>query len=136
MRASVGFTTWPTDYLAQLNLGLFRAPLDAPQMAEFTAALGPIKAIAESTPGFVWRLQDENGESSSYVGVPGRTDPLWAPNMSVWEDFDSLKHFMYKSGHAQLSASPCRVVPKARPAHQRAVVDSGRPHSNARRRCP
>ena len=49
MRASLGFTTWPTDYLAQLNLGLFRAPLDAPQMAEFTAALGPIKAIAEST---------------------------------------------------------------------------------------
>ena len=76
MRASVGFT------------------------AEFTAALGPIIATADSTSGFVWRLRDENGGSSSYVDVPGRTDPLWAPNMSVWEDFDSLKHFMYKSGDA------------------------------------
>ena len=90
----------PACHLAQLNLGLFRAHLDAPEMAEFTAALGPINAIAESTPGFVWRLQDENGGSSSYVEVRGRTDPLWAPNMSVWEDFDSLQHFMYKSGHA------------------------------------
>lgn len=52
-------------HLAQLNLGLFQAPLDAPEMAEFTAALGPINAIAESTPGFVWRLKDEDGGSSS-----------------------------------------------------------------------
>ncbi len=87
-------------HLAQLNLGLFRAPLDAAEMAEFVAALGPINAIAESSPGFVWRLKDDSGASSSYLEVPGRADPLWAPNMSVWEDFDSLKHFMYKSGHA------------------------------------
>lgn len=87
-------------HLAQLNLGLFRAPLDAPEMAEFLAALGPINAIAESTPGFVWRLKDQDGASSSFVEVPGRSDPLWAPNMSVWEDIESLQHFMYKSGHA------------------------------------
>jgi len=87
-------------HLAQLNLGLFRAPLDAEEMAEFTAALDPINAIAESSPGFVWRLTDETGGSSSFVDVPGADNPLWAPNMSVWQDFDSLKHFMYKSGHA------------------------------------
>ncbi len=86
--------------LAQLNLGLFRAPLDNVEMAEFAAALDPINAIAEASPGFVWRLKDDDGGSSSYVDVPGREDPLWAPNMSVWKDLDSLKHFMYKSGHA------------------------------------
>ncbi|MFT7599174.1 MAG: hypothetical protein ACI8TP_002103 [Acidimicrobiales bacterium] len=86
--------------LAQLNLGLFRAPLDGPEMAEFTAALAPINAIAEATPGFVWRLTSDDGESSSFVDVPGREDPLWAPNLSVWTDLDSLKHFMYQSGHA------------------------------------
>lgn len=90
----------PSHHLAQLNLGLFRAPLDEPSMAEFAAALDPINAIAEATPGFVWRLTDDDGASSSHVEVPGRTDPLWAPNLSVWEDLDSLKHFMYKSGHA------------------------------------
>lgn len=87
-------------HLAQLNLGLFRAPLDSSEMAEFAAALDPINAIAETSPGFVWRLKDDDGGSSSYVDVPGAADPLWAPNMSVWEDLDSLKHFMYKSGHA------------------------------------
>lgn len=87
-------------HLAQLNLGLFRAPLDSDEMAEFTAALGPINAIAEASPGFIWRLTDDDGESSSFVDVPGADDPLWAPNLSVWEDLDALKHFMYKSGHA------------------------------------
>jgi hypothetical protein len=90
-----------TDYhLAQLNLGLFVAPLDDERMAEFRTALDPINALAESTPGFVWRLKDEFGESSSYVDVPGSIDPLIAPNMSVWESVEALKHFMYKSGHA------------------------------------
>lgn len=87
-------------HLAQLNLGLFKAPLDAAEMAEFAAALGPINAIAEATPGFIWRLKGDDGAPSSFVEVPGADDPLWAPNMSVWRDLDSLKHFMYKSGHA------------------------------------
>ena len=90
-------TVW---HLAQLNLGLFREPLDSDEMAEFRNALEPINAIAEASPGFVWRLKDADGGSSSYVDVPGLDDPLWAPNMSVWESFDALKHFMYKSGHA------------------------------------
>jgi len=89
-----------TYHLAQLNLGLFKAPLDDAQMAEFAAALDPINALAEATPGFIWRLKDEAGGSSSFVDVPGTDNPLWAPNMSVWRDLDSLKHFMYKSGHA------------------------------------
>ena len=89
-----------TYHLAQLNLGLFRAPLDDEEMAEFRLALDPINALAEATPGFVWRLKDEDGGSSSYVDVPGMDDPLWAPNMSVWESLDALRHFMYKSGHA------------------------------------
>lgn len=87
-------------HLAQLNLGLFQAPLDAAEMAEFAAALDPINAIAESSPGFVWRLTADDGGSSSFVDVPGADSDLWAPNLSVWTDMDSLKHFMYKSGHA------------------------------------
>ena len=89
-----------SSHLAQLNLGLFRAPLDHAEMAEFAAALDPINAIAEASAGFIWRLKAEDGSSSSYVDVPGRADPLWAPNLSVWEDLESLRHFMYKSGHA------------------------------------
>ena len=48
----------------------------------------------------MWRLRAADGASSSFVDVPGVDDPLWAPNMSVWETRDALTHFMYKSGHA------------------------------------
>lgn len=90
-----------TEYhLAQLNLGLLRAPIDDEEMSEFVSALEPINAIAEASKGFIWRLTGDDGESSTYVEMPDRNDPLWAPNMSVWKDLESLKHFMYKSGHA------------------------------------
>jgi hypothetical protein len=48
----------------------------------------------------VWRLVDDDGQSSSYVRLPGVEDPLEIVNMSVWTDLDALKHFMYRSGHA------------------------------------
>ena len=86
-------------HLAQYNVGRVHVPLEHPDLAEFIAALEPINAIAESSPGFVWRLKDEDGQSSSYVRVPGVEDPLFIINYSIWEDLDSLKHFIHKSGH-------------------------------------
>lgn len=62
-------------------------------------ALDPINAIAEATPGFVWRLTDDGGQSSSYVELPGNDDPLLIINYSIWKDLESLKHFIHKSGH-------------------------------------
>ena len=87
-------------HVAQLNIGRLHHSLDAEETAEFTAALGPINALAEATPGFVWRLVDDGGLSSSYVRLPGEDDPLAIVNMSVWADLDALRHFMYRSGHA------------------------------------
>ena len=87
-------------HLAQMNVGRLRAPLDHDDTAEFVAALGPINALAEATPGFVWRLEDEDGNSSSYVDLPDNDDPLLIVNYSIWADVESLKHFMYQSGHA------------------------------------
>ena len=85
-------------HVAQLNIGRLHHSLDAEETAEFTAALGPINALAEATPGFVWRLVDDDGLSSSYVRLPGEYDPLAIVNMSVWAELDALKHFMYRSG--------------------------------------
>ena len=87
-------------HLAQLNLGLFKAPLDAPEMQPFVDALDRINALAEASPGFVWRLTDDEGASSSFVEVPGADDPLWAPNLSVWTGIDALRDFMYRTDHA------------------------------------
>ena len=57
-------TRW---HLAELNIARLRQPLDHPDTAEFVAALDEINALAESSPGFVWRLTDDSGQSSSYV---------------------------------------------------------------------
>lgn len=87
-------------HLAQLNVGRLHQPLDHADTAEFHRALDPINALAESSPGFVWRLVGDEGESSSYVRLPGEDDPLLIVNYSIWEDLDSLRHFMHRSGHS------------------------------------
>ena len=89
----------PDHHVAQCNIGRALKPLDDPDLAEFVAALDPINAIAEGTPGFVWRLTADDGQPSSYVEIPGNDDPLLIINFSIWEDIDSLKHFMHKTGH-------------------------------------
>lgn len=86
-------------HLAQYNVARIREPLDHPDSGEFQRALDPINMVAERSPGFVWRLKDDDGQSSSYVSVQGIDDPLTIVNYSIWEDLDSLRHFIYKSGH-------------------------------------
>lgn len=87
-------------HLAELNLGVFNAPLDSPEMDEFVGALDRINALADAAPGFVWRMTDDDGGPSSNVEVPGAADPLLASNLSVWEDYESLREYMYRTDHA------------------------------------
>jgi Domain of unknown function (DUF3291) len=54
----------PTFELAQVNIGRLVAPVDDPLLAEFMAALDPVNAAADNTPGFVWRLQAEEGNAT------------------------------------------------------------------------
>lgn len=81
--------------LAQLNIGTMRAPQDSPEMAEFMNALDAINLLAESSPGFVWRLKDETGNATD---IDAFGDDILV-NMSVWTDRDSLFKYVYKSGH-------------------------------------
>ena len=87
----------PNYHLAQINIGRILAPIDDPTMAEFVAQLPAINALADSTPGFVWRLQTESGDATS---IRIYEDEMVAINMSVWESVDALREFAYKSSHA------------------------------------
>jgi hypothetical protein len=91
--------TGPLRHVAELNIARLHHPLDATENAEFVAALGPINALAEVSDGFVWRLQDESGASSSYVRVDGLDDPLVIVNYSIWRDLAALHHFVARTGH-------------------------------------
>lgn len=86
---------------AQLNVARLRHPLDDARTAGFVDALDPINALAESSPGFVWRLVDDDGQSSSFVELPGDrgTDPLFVVNLSVWETPEQLREFVFGTQH-------------------------------------
>lgn len=86
-------------HLAQANIARFKASLDNPIMKEFVDFLEPVNKLAEESKGFVWRLKDENGNSASYIASPFK-DEMMAINISVWEDLDSFKDFVYGSVHS------------------------------------
>src|SRR5689334_7643171 len=86
----------PRFHLAQVNIGRLRAPIDDPMMEGFRSQLGPINALADRTPGFVWRLQTEDGNA---MAIRPFADERMAINMSVWESLDALQQFVYPSAH-------------------------------------
>ena len=84
-------------HLAQLNVAQMKAAMDDPLMADFAARLEEINTLAESSPGFIWRLKDEAGDATS---IRIFDDPMVLVNMSVWADVESLRAFTYKTAHA------------------------------------
>ena len=86
-------------HLAQVNIGRMKAPLEDPLMAGFVGRLDEINALADRSPGFVWRLQ--TGEGNATYLRPYDDDRILF-NMSVWESLEALKDYVYKSLHVEL----------------------------------
>lgn len=84
-------------FLAQLNIGRLRYPLEDVRMADFVNGLAHINALADASPGFLWRLQSDSGNATD-VRVFDDEDLL--VNLSVWESVDALRAYVYKSEHA------------------------------------
>lgn len=82
--------------LAEVNIARMLAPLDSPLMAEFVAQLDVINALADASPGFVWRLQTSEGDATALR--PYEDDRILV-NLSVWADLPALSTFVYKSRH-------------------------------------
>ncbi|NQV33862.1 MAG: DUF3291 domain-containing protein, partial [Phycisphaeraceae bacterium] len=84
--------------LAQLNIAIMNEPLTSPSMADFVANLDRINALADVAPGFVWRLQTEEGDATAMRPLGEET----IVNLSVWQDIDALNAYVYKSGHVEI----------------------------------
>jgi hypothetical protein len=84
--------------LAQLNIALMKEPLESPGMADFVANLERINALAESSPGFVWRLKTDEGDATALRPLGDST----LVNMSVWENVAALNEYVYKSAHVEI----------------------------------
>jgi hypothetical protein len=85
--------------LAQLNIGTFREVPESPVNADFFDSLDRINAIADTAPGFVWRLVGDGGNATEFRVFE---DPNTLLNMSVWTDLASLGAFVYRSGHVEV----------------------------------
>ena len=86
-------------HLAQFNIGRMLGPLDGPVMRGFVERLDEINALADNTPGFVWRLQTDEG-NATYLR-PYDDDRIIV-NMSVWESVEEFRRFVFESRHAEL----------------------------------
>ncbi|HZY75243.1 MAG TPA: DUF3291 domain-containing protein [Jatrophihabitantaceae bacterium] len=90
--------------LAQVNIARLAADLDSPCLADFVTALDPINALADSSDGFLWRLQTEDGNATSVVAFrDDRADGVGVvTNMSTWRDVPSLAAFVYGPMHTAI----------------------------------
>ena len=86
-------------HIAQYNLAKLRAPLDDPLLADFVEAIDRINHLGDASPGFVWRHQTEDGNSTS---VRPRDDTSIIINFTVWESIESLFEFTYHSDHVEV----------------------------------
>lgn len=73
--------------------------MDGSVMAGFKAALEPINALADEAPGFVWRLQTEDGDATA---IRPYRDERMMVNMSVWQSIEALRAFVYTSSHTSV----------------------------------
>jgi hypothetical protein len=88
--------------LAQVNVGRLLAPVDSPLIAGFVALLDDVNAVADAAPGFVWRLQTEDGNSMAlraFESDAEGADGGILINMSVWESVETLGAFVYGDMH-------------------------------------
>ena len=86
-------------HIAQVNIGRIRAELDDPIMAGFVTRLDEINALADSSPGFIWRLQTNEG-NATYLRP--YADERTLLNMSVWETVESLRNYVFKTAHVEM----------------------------------
>lgn len=86
-------------HLAQVNIAIARYNYEDPRFAGFVDNLDRIYALAEATPGFVWRhvSVDNDAEAKAVFG-----EPELIFNMSLWATKEALSDFVYESDHVDI----------------------------------
>lgn len=83
-------------HLAQVNIALPLEPVESALLAGFVEMLEPVNAVADAAPGFVWRLQTEEGDATA---IRPFADERLMINMSVWESVETFAAFVYGPEH-------------------------------------
>ena len=102
-------------HLAQINIAQARDSMESETMRGFVDRLDEINALADRSPGFIWRLQTEEGDATS---IREFDNPMLIVNMSIWENIESLKDYVYKTNHVELIRGRDAWFHKITRAHQ------------------
>ena len=102
-------------HLAQVNVGRMYGQRGDPVVAGFYAELDRINAVADASPGFVWRLQGEGNDATDLRPTP---DPLFLINMSTWTSADALFDYVYRTVHVGVMAGRRAWFDRMSGAHQ------------------
>ena len=84
--------------IAQLNIARARFLTDDPRMGDFMRGLDRVNLLADRAKGFIWRLQEENGNAT---GIKRDGDPKELLNLSVWETPEDLEAYVFGTLHVR-----------------------------------
>ena len=83
-------------HLAQFNIGHMTYDLEDPRMADFNRGIDMLNRIAEQSEGFVWKYETGVG---GVVQEDVDNNPHILVNMTVWDSFESFRHFVWNTLH-------------------------------------
>ncbi|WP_410658078.1 DUF3291 domain-containing protein [Amycolatopsis sp. lyj-112] len=87
--------------LAQVTIARMLAPFKDPSMQDFVTGLALVNASADVAPGFIWRLQVEDGDMSAVRAFDWDMGDSFGvlPNISVWTSVEALSDFVFSGEH-------------------------------------
>lgn len=88
-------------HLAQVNVGRMHGQRGDTVVDGFYAELDRINAVADASPGFVWRLQGDGNDATDLRPTP---DPLFLINLSTWDSAEALFAYVYRTAHVGVMA--------------------------------
>ena len=96
-----------------------------------------MNAVADAAPGFVWRLQTEDGNATA-LRVFEADDAEGADggiliNMSVWESVEALAAFVYGEAHREVLRRRREWFERLTEPIRPRLVDTARAHPDHRR---
>lgn len=123
----------PKHHLAQVNIATLRAPLHDPQMADFVAQINYVNSVADTDPGFVWRLRAEGADDAT--AIRAFDDDRILITLTVWKSLEALSNYVYRGAHAGVMRDRRRWFEKAEhpilalwwvPVNHSPTVDEGK----------
>ena len=87
-------------HLAELNISQWKVDPESDAARGFVDNVARVNGLAERSPGFVWRMVDEQRDELGRNAVC--SGPSTLMTLSVWQTPEDLEHFVWKTLHKRI----------------------------------